>query len=179
MDNKSIGFASFMKQNSQSFTADELRAIYQLAKAHRERVTDLDDEDDYFDDEMEPISKRLIVSLLKKTSQYLPKEKSIVIDKSFLRRKYHTFNNVISPKVYATLKRGLNRLKTLEIKYFGMEKAEFTKRKLDVYYTTSRYTIGYCHIRKEIRTFRTSRIASAKLTTLSYAIPIGFDKNDY
>ncbi|MEK6970458.1 MAG: WYL domain-containing protein [archaeon] len=170
-----------MKNSSFPFTADELRVIYQLAKAQQEREAEEfdDSEDDYFCDELKPVSKHLIVSLLKKTSQYLPKGNYVAIDKSFLRRKYHTFNNIISPKVYSALKQSLNRLKTIEIKYFGMEKAGFTKRKLDVYHTSSRYTIGYCHLRKEIRTFRASRIASAKLTTGSYAIPSEFDKNDY
>jgi len=60
-----------------------------------------------------------------------------------------------------------------------MESADFSKRKLDVYYKSRRYTIGYCHLRKDIRKFRTNRIASAKLTIDSYKIPSNFNKKDY
>ena len=60
-----------------------------------------------------------------------------------------------------------------------MESAEFSTRKLDIYYKSSKYVIGYCHLRKDIRKFRTSRIASAKLTDKNYKIPKNFNKNDY
>ena len=60
-----------------------------------------------------------------------------------------------------------------------MESAEFSKRKLDVYYKSRKYVIGYCHLRKEIRKFRTHRITSAKLTNNIYKIPEDFDKNMY
>ena len=60
-----------------------------------------------------------------------------------------------------------------------MESAEFSKRKIDIYYKSRRYTIGYCHLRKDIRKFRTSRISSAKITNETYQIPKDFDKNQY
>ncbi len=60
-----------------------------------------------------------------------------------------------------------------------MESAEFSKRKLDIYYKSRRYVIGYCHLRKGIRKFRTHRIASAKLINNNYKIPEDFDKNNY
>ena len=60
-----------------------------------------------------------------------------------------------------------------------MESAEFSTRKLDIYYKSSKYVIGYCHLRKGIRKFRTSRISSAKLTNETYQIPKNFDKNKY
>ena len=60
-----------------------------------------------------------------------------------------------------------------------MESAEFSKRKVDVYYKSRKYVIGYCHLRKGIRKFRISRIAFAKLTNDNYKIPGGFDKNEY
>jgi predicted DNA-binding transcriptional regulator YafY len=60
-----------------------------------------------------------------------------------------------------------------------MESAQFNKRQIDVYYASARYTIGYCHLRNAMRKFRTSRIASAKLTDKTYKIPKNFNKNDY
>jgi predicted DNA-binding transcriptional regulator YafY len=60
-----------------------------------------------------------------------------------------------------------------------MKTAEFIKRNIDIYYTSAKYTIGYCHLRKAIRKFRTSKIASAKLIDKNYTIPIDFNKNKY
>lgn len=163
------------------FTAEELKALYKLAKEYEENVPDSDEEvyNDYYDEYEEPISKKIVDSILKKIAKYMPAEETEEIDKDFLRRKYHTFNNFVDEKVYATLKKALNQLQTTEIEYFKMDSAEFKKRMLDIYYTSSKYTIGYCHLRKDIRKFRTSRIGSARLTNSSYKIPKSFDKNDY
>ena len=60
-----------------------------------------------------------------------------------------------------------------------MESAEFSERKIDIYYKSRKYVIGYCHLRKEVRKFRTSRITSAKLTKEFYKIPEDFNKNIY
>ncbi len=54
------------------------------------------------------------------------------------------------------------------------------KREKSIFIIQSRkYVIGYCHLRNDIRKFRTSRINTAKLTTDKYKIPEEFDKNDY
>ena len=93
--------------------------------------------------------------------------------------KYHTYNNSINQNAYSTLKKAFQQLKTVEISYFDMESAEFIKRDVDVCYTSAKYTIGYCHLRKAMRKFRTSRVASAKMTDKIYKIPKSFNKNDY
>lgn len=163
------------------FTNNEAKAIYRLTKEYAENAPESEEDayNDHYDTYEEPISKKVIASILKKISKYLPKEEANEIDKDFLRRKYHTFNNNIDPKVYSTLKKAFGQLKRVNIKYFNMESAEFKERNIDVYYTSSKYTIGYCHLRKDIRKFRTSRIASAKLANSSYKIPEDFDKNNY
>ncbi len=163
------------------FTIDELSVIYTLVKESKESLPESEEDGypDYYGEYIEPASKRVIASILKKISKYLPKEKTNGIDKDFLRTKYHTFNNNINQKVYGILKRAFDQLKTVEIEYFNMESAEFKKRMVDIYYTSAKYTIGYCHLRKDIRKFRTSRIASAKLTNAGYTVPKRFDKNDW
>jgi len=165
----------------EEFTTEELKAIYKLAKEYEENAPQSEEEqyNDYYGEYEEQISKKIAASILKKIAKNLPVVDTEEIDKEFLRRKYHTFNNYVNEKVYATLKKALEQLKTIEIEYFNMDSAEFKKRKLDVYYTSSKYTIGHCHLRNEIRKFRTSRIGSAKLTTSVYRIPKSFDKNDY
>jgi len=165
--------------NKSEFTDSELEALYQIVKEYQENSPETDDE--YYDygsyDEF--IDSKIITSIIKKITKLLPKESKNEIDKNFLRQKYHTYNNQISERAYSMLKKAFQELKTIEISYFDMESAEFIKRDIDVYYTSAKYTIGYCHLRKAMRKFRTSRIASAKLTEKTYKIPRNFNKNDY
>lgn len=167
--------------SSKPFTPEELEALYQIVRDYQEKAPENEEEayNDYYDEYEEIISKKVISSILKKVAQQLPKETKTEIDKDFLRQKYHTYNNPINGKVYSTLKNAVEQLKTVEINYFNMDSAEFKKRNIDVYYTSAKYTIGYCHLRKEMRKFRTSRISSAKLTNQPYTIPKNFNKNDY
>ena len=170
-----------MKEKQIELIKEELEAIYKLAKEYEENAPEDDEEyyDDYYDTYEEPIKEKIIKSILLKVSDVLPKDQKEEIDKDFLRKKYHTFNNGIDEKVYSIIEKAHNQLKTVEITYFNMESAEFNKRKLDVYYKSKKYVVGYCHLRKEIRKFRTSRISSAKLTGDNYKIPEDFDKNVY
>ena len=163
------------------FTPAELEAVYQIVRKYQENAPENEEEayNDYYDEYEEIISKRVISSILKKVAQQMPKGTKEEIDKDFLRQKYHTYNKIINEKVYRTLRNAFEQLKTVEIDYFNMDSAEFKRRKIDVYYTSAKYTIGYCHLRKAMRKFRTSRIASAKLTDQTYSIPKKFDKSDY
>jgi predicted DNA-binding transcriptional regulator YafY len=169
------------KQKSVGLTNEELESIYKIVKAHEENAPESNEEhyNDYSDTYEEPIKGKIIKSILSKISSNLPEEQKEEIDKDFLRKKYSLFNGEIDEKIYAVIEKAFNQLKTIEITYFNMESAEFNKRELEVYYKSRRYVIGYCHLRKEIRKFRTSKIASAKLTKANYKIPEGFDKNKY
>lgn len=169
------------KEKTTEFSKEESEALYKIIKEYEKDAPESDREyyDDYYDEYKAPIKKKTINSVLKKISANLPKDQKGEIDKDFLREKYHTFNNEINEKVYSGIEKAFSQLKTVEIKYFNMESAEFSKRKIDVYYKSRRYTLGYCHLKKGIRKFRTSRIASAKLTDETYQIPEDFDKNKY
>jgi len=166
---------------NKQFTKRELEALYQLVKEYQENSPETEDEyyNDYYDEYEEPINNRIILSILKKIDLQLPKEVREEIDKDFLRKKYHTYNNFVDDNVYQKIKKALDKLKTVEISYFNMESAKFKKRNIDVYYTSAKYTIGYCHLRRAIRKFRTSRIVSAKLIDQTYNILKDFNKNDY
>lgn len=164
-----------------NFNKEELSALYKLTKEYYEELPD--DMDDWYnshyDFDEEPIEKEILISILKKISGMLPDKEKELIDKDFLRKKYHTFNNEINEKAYNIIEKAFDQSKTVEIDYFSMGSAEFKKRKIDVYYKSRKYVIGYCHLRKEIRKFRTSRIGLAKLTKNKYKIPDNFDKNKY
>ncbi len=168
-------------KDQQLFSKEEAEALYKIIKEYKKGAPENDEEyyDDYYDEYENPIKKKIIKSILNKISNIVPEKQKIGIDKDFLRKKYHTFNNEIDERVYSIIEKAFSRLKIIEITYFNMESADFSKRKLNVYYKSSKYVIGYCHLRKDIRKFRTSRIASAKLTSDSYEIPADFDKNRY
>ena len=160
-------------------TTKEQEALYRILKEYKENAPDNEYYNDYYNDYIQPVSKKVINSILKKISSQLPKEIKKEIDKDFLRRKYHPFNNEINERAYSVIEKGFSQNRTVEIKYFNMKRAEFIKRKINVYYKSRRYVIAYCHLRKAIRKFRASRIASAKLTDKKYKIPRDFDKNKY
>ena len=161
------------------FTNSELETVYQIVKEYQENSPQTDDGYYDYDNYDESIDNKIIKSIINRITKSLPKEAKQEIDKGFLRQKYHTYNNKLSERAYSMLKKAFQELKTVEIRYFDMESAEFIKRNINVYYTSAKYTIGYCHLRKAMRKFRTSRIASAKLTDKTYKIPKNFNKNDY
>lgn len=168
-----------MKSKSSNLTPEELQVIYRTLKDSEGNVPEEEYYNDYYDEHEEQVDKKLTNSIIKKIGKLLSKEDKEGIDKAFLRKKYHPYNNQIDEKVYSTLEKAFEKMKTVEIKYFNMDSAEFKKRKLDIYYKSRKYTIGYCHLRKAIRKFRTSRIASVKITDNTYKIPKSFDKNKY
>jgi len=167
-------------KNELRFNGNELKVLYQIVKSFDEGLIENPSESweiDYYEKPL--VDRKPLLIILKKIEKMLPKKEREGIIKDFLRRKYSTFNNEIDEKVYAVIEKAFDKLKTVEIGYFDMESAEIKKRLLDVYYKSRKYTIGYCHLRKAIRKFRTSKIAYAKITDKNYTIPDEFDKNDY
>lgn len=161
-------------------TNEETTALYKIIKDYLEnKPTGEEIHFDYYDNYEEFADNKTIKSILKKLIEKLSKKEKEEIDKDFLRKKYHPFNNEIDEKAYASIEKAFNQLRTIEIEYFNMESAEFRKRKIDIYYKSMKYIIGYCHLRKDIRKFRTSRIKSARLINTKYKIPEDFDKNKY
>lgn len=158
----------------------EAAQVHQILKAFDEGLIINPSEDWELDHYDEKIADRDgLKSIIKKIEKSLPKEESEKIKKTVLRRRYDTFNNEINESVYRKIENAFNNKKTVEIGYFDMASAETIKRKIDVYHKTRKYVIGYCHLRKAIRKFRTSRIVTAKLTDKNYKIPDNFDKNRY
>jgi len=163
-----------------SFNGNELKVLYQIVKSFDEGLIKNPSESwetDYYEKPL--IDRKLILTILKKIEEMLPKKEREGIIKDFLRRKYSTFNNEIDEKVYAVIEKAFDKLKTVEIGYFDMESAEVKKRPLDIYYKSRKYTIGYCHLKKAIRKFRTSRIVYARIIDKNYIIPNDFNKRDY
>lgn len=158
----------------------EAKQVYQILKAFDEGLIVNPSgnwELDHYDEKI--ANRKGLKPIIKKIEKSLPKEETEETKKIVLRRRYDAFNNEINESVYRKIENAFNNKKTVEIGYFDMASAETRKREIDVYHKTRKYVIGYCHLRKAIRKFRTSRIVTAKLTDKNYKIPANFDKNRY
>ena len=163
-----------------NLTNKEIEKVYKIVKAFDEGLLVNPQEEweqDYYDEKL--LDKKGLKPILQKLKSSIPKGYINQAEKEVLVRKYDTFNNIIDQNVERKIIKAFNGKLTLEIEYFSMERAEFSKRKVDIYAKNSKYILGYCHSRKAIRKFRISRIGKAKITTNKYEIPINFNKKDY
>ncbi len=73
----------------------------------------------------------------------------------------------------------------LRITYRSLEAEGPVERVIEPYFIEAAapehdsYVIAYCHLRKEIRTFKIARIERAELTSQSYTIPADFDADKF
>jgi len=158
----------------------ELKKIYQILNAYDQNLIVNPAESwemDHYDELI--ADKRGLKQILKKIESLLPKEEVEESKRIALRRRYSSFNNEIDGGVYRKIEIAFESRNILEIEYFDMESAKVILRKVDIYYKSRKYIIAYCHLRKAIRKFRTSRITSAKITEKGYTIPSEFNKNEY
>ena len=78
----------------------------------------------------------------------------------------------------------MNR-KTVGISYLTLGQKQPRERLIDPYFIQpaslqhGKYVIAYCHLSRELRTFKIERIKSIRLTDDSYEIPGSFDANAY
>ena len=156
---------------SLTLSIKEAAQIHQILKAFDEGLIVNPSEEwelDHYDKKI--ADRKGLKPVLKKIEKSLPKEETEETKKTVLRRRYDTFNNEINESVYKKIENAFNNQETVEIGYFDMASAETRKREIDVYHKTRKYIIGYCHLRKAIRKFRTSRIVTARLTDKNYKI---------
>jgi predicted DNA-binding transcriptional regulator YafY len=164
----------------QEFSEKELKSLFKIVKAIDEGLIVNPSEEwepDYHDEPL--IDRKSLKSILKKIEKCFSGKDFDETRKNLLRRKYDTFNNEINEGIYKKIEKAFNDGKTIEIGYFDMNSGKVRKRQINVYHKTRKYIIAYCHLRKEMRKFRTSRITSAEITDSSYTIPESFDKNKY
>ncbi|MEX0806069.1 MAG: WYL domain-containing protein [Candidatus Binatia bacterium] len=124
-------------------------------------------------------------SLFDKVRAILPKpvfRQMIGLRGSFLsgipaQKDYGTYREFIK-----IIQEGIEERKTLELLYRALNK-EPTGRKVDPYgvhlHNGTLYLIGYCHLRKDIRSFVVDRMQKIKLAEESFAMPPGFSLESY
>jgi len=125
-------------------------------------------------------------SLFQKVKTTLPPE-----SKKFIKNVEQTLHLGMKPyKQYSKFKEIINRVndaaikkKSIEIVYYTMSRKKESKRKVDPYkiwfYEGTIYIIGFCHLRKKIRTFVIDRIKLLRLTDGKFKQPQGFDFDAY
>ena len=127
-----------------------------------------------------PINSKGVGGVIRKLEASLPKEEAKEIEKAVLLRRYSTFRNEVDERVYSSLSKAFENKRRIEIDYFSMERAEATRRSIDIYYLNRRYVIAYDHLRNAMRKFRTSRVMKIrKIGNDVYTIPADFDKKAY
>ncbi len=98
-----------------------------------------------------------------------------------------SFNVKASPTalqsgVVARLSLAVHTCQSLSMRYMSLNGAEST-RLFDpygvVYYQGFWYAVGYCHTRRDLRTFRLDRISELQATDQTFAKPVGFDPIQY
>jgi predicted DNA-binding transcriptional regulator YafY len=88
-------------------------------------------------------------------------------------------------RILATVAEAWVSQRQLKIMYQPLAAEKPMERVIEPYYIEpasfghASYVIGYCHLKKAIRTFKVERIESANLTDETYTIPSDFDANKY
>ncbi len=88
-------------------------------------------------------------------------------------------------RVLATVAEAWVKQRMLKTTYRSMAAEAATERVIEPYYIEpaapehDSYVIAYCHVRKEIRTFKMARIERAELTDRPYTVPADFDAGKF
>ncbi|MBD3285856.1 WYL domain-containing protein [candidate division WOR-3 bacterium] len=85
--------------------------------------------------------------------------------------------------MFAALNRAISEHRIVKFKYRASDKSKAMNRKVSPYALTFRsrswYLLGYCHWRKKVLVFRTTRMSEARLSPERFEMPEGFNLGDY
>jgi predicted DNA-binding transcriptional regulator YafY len=79
-----------------------------------------------------------------------------------------------SSQIAKVLREGYQLKRNVKIKYYSLSSDEVRFRIVSIYQFNPDWIVAYCHLRKEERTFVTSRIRAAGLLKKRYKIPKGW-----
>ena len=84
---------------------------------------------------------------------------------------------------FRTVVAGIERQRTVRLAYFTLERRETTTRDVDPYglvmHEGAFYLVGFCHLRRDRRTFLMDRVRSAVLTDRRFTRPEGFSPREH
>ncbi len=154
------------------FTLTELMALYfsrDMLKVFK---------DTHFYDSLDSLFKKVKATLPKASLGYLDQVQQVLHVGLKPYKEYGKFREIISQVNDAALAR-----KRIEILYFAMSHRKKTKRKVDPYgvwfFNGTFYLIGYCNLRKTLRTFALDRIRMLSRTDETFDMPEDFRLEDF
>ncbi|MEQ8191566.1 MAG: YafY family protein [Candidatus Eremiobacterota bacterium] len=152
------------------FTSRELLAILTLLEVPEKQ------ESYPYIKEVTSIREKFFTSILRSRPDY----PDIIENKVEMDvRSYYPFEQ----EIFERLEEGMEKRQTLLMEYYSMERNDITERKYDPYVVFFRrhgwYSVGYCHLRKDVRNFKLDRIKSLKFTGETYEMPGNFSLEEY
>ena len=154
------------------FTLTELMALYfsrDMLKVFK---------DTHFHDSLESLFKKVKATLPKKSLGYLDEVQQVLHVGLKPYKEYGKFREIINQVNEAALEK-----RRVEILYFAMSQRKKTKRKVDPYriwfFNGTFYLIGFCHLRKQIRTFALDRIRMLSPTEETFEVAEDFKLEDF
>jgi len=154
------------------FSFPELMALYfsrDLVKMLQNTV---------FYDSLESLFQKIKTTIPPESAKFLKTVQQTLHVSTRQYKEYGRFREIINSISDAALKG-----KTVEMIYFTMGRRKETKRKVDPYrilfFNNTFYIIGYCHLRKDIRTFALDRVKMLRVTDESFKVPDDFSLEDY
>jgi predicted DNA-binding transcriptional regulator YafY len=131
-----------------------------------------------FHDSLESLFEKIKTTIPTESKKYLDTVQQTfqVTLKQF--KEYGKYREILNTTKDAALNH-----KTVEMVYFAMGRRKEEKRKVDPYrilfFNGTFYVIGYCHLRKDCRTFALERIKMHTTTNERFVVPEDFRLEDY
>jgi predicted DNA-binding transcriptional regulator YafY len=154
------------------FSFPELMALYfsrDLLKALQNTV---------FSDSLESLSRKIKSTIPPESAKFLKTVQQTLHVSSRQHKEYGRFREIINSISDAAL-----NAKTVEMIYFTMGRRRESKRRVDPYrilfFNGTFYIIGYCHLRRDIRTFALDRVRMLRVTEESFNVPEDFSLENY
>jgi predicted DNA-binding transcriptional regulator YafY len=134
--------------------------------------------DTVFYESLESLFQKIKATLPPESTEFLKNlQKALCVDQKQYRQ-YGKLKNIITGINDAVI-----HSRSINIIYFALSKKSRTKRAVDPYriwfINGTFYLVGYCHLRREVRTFALDRIRNIESTDNRFIIPDDFDFNDF
>ena len=123
---------------------------------------------------------------LAKLDNLLPDEQRQEVawaQRSLIATSMHRSNLANLEPTLETIRRATRALRRVRLVYRGSNQPEPAQRQVDPYALVHRwgwwYLVGYCHLRKAMRSFRVDRILEMEILEYGFKIPDSFNIHDY
>jgi len=132
-----------------------------------------------------PYKKTLTPFLDKIMARLNPENRTLFnrIAEKFTVRLGELIESSLKKDVFTSLNEAVIKNRRVSVQYQSTSKRKATDRIIDPYGLAFRgsawYLVGFCHLRKEVRTFRISRVKKVKILPESFKIPSDFSIERY